>query len=40
MFKKLRNETKKALTKVGAFIEASLEATGEILDDISDIDFD
>ena len=40
MFKKLQNKTKKALTKVGAFVEASIEAMGELVDDISDIDFD
>lgn len=40
MFKKLQNKTKKALTKVGAFVEASIEVVGELVDDISDIDFD
>lgn len=40
MFKRLWNKTKKALTKVGAFIEASIEAVGELIDDIPDIDFD
>jgi hypothetical protein len=40
MFKRLQNKTKKALTKVGAFIEASIEAIGELVDDISDTDFD
>ena len=40
MFKRLRNKTKKALTKVGAFIKASIEAVGELIDDIPDIDFD
>jgi len=40
MFKRLQSKTKKALTKVGAFIEASIEAVGEVVDDIPDIDFD
>ena len=40
MFEKLQNKTKKALTKVGAFIEASIEVIGELVDDISDTDFD
>ena len=39
MFKRLRNKTKKALTKVGAFIEASIEAIGGELVD-GDINFD
>ena len=38
MFKRLQSKTKKALTKVGAFIEASIEAVGELID--ADIDFD
>lgn len=40
MFKSLQSKAKKALTKVGAFIEASMEAVGEVVDDISDLDFD
>jgi hypothetical protein len=40
MFKRLQNKTKKALTKVGAFIEAFIEAVGELIDDVPDIDFD
>jgi len=40
MFKRLQSKTKKALTKVGAFIEAFAESVGELLDDIPDIDFD
>lgn len=40
MFKNLRSKTKKALAKVGAFIEASMEAVEEVVDDIPDIDFD
>ena len=38
MFKRLQNKTKKALAKVGAFIEASAEVVGELVD--GDIDFD
>lgn len=38
MFKRLQNKTKKALTKVGAFIEASAEVIGELVD--ADTDFD
>lgn len=40
MFKRLQSKTKKALAKVGAFIEASVEVAGELVDDIPDIDFD
>ena len=40
MFKNLQSKTKKALAKVGAFIKASVEVTGELVDDIPDIDFD
>ena len=40
MFKKLKSKTKKALTKVGAFIEASVEVAGDLVDDLPDIDFD
>lgn len=40
MFKKLQNKSKKALTKVGAFIEAFAESVGELINDIPDIDFD
>lgn len=40
MFKNLQSKAKKALTKVGAFIEASIEVVGEVVDDIPDMDFD
>lgn len=40
MFKSLQSKTKRALAKVGALIEASMEAVGELVDDIPDIDFD
>ena len=40
MFDKLKNKTKKALTKVGAFIETVVEITGEGFDDFPDLDFD
>lgn len=40
MFRNLQNKAKKALTKVGAFIEASIEVIGEVVDDIPDMDFD
>ena len=40
MFKKLKSKTKKALIKVGAFIEASVEVAGDLVDDLPDIDFD
>ena len=40
MFERLQDKTKKALAKVGAFIEASTEVVGELIDDVSDIDFD
>lgn len=40
MFKSLQSKTKRALAKVGALIEASMEVVGELVDDIPDIDFD
>lgn len=40
MFKNLQSKAKKVLTKVGAFIEASIEVVGEVVDDIPDLDFD
>ena len=40
MFKNLQSKTKKVLAKVGAFIEASVEAMEDFIDDIPDIDFD
>jgi hypothetical protein len=40
MFKNLKSKTKKALAKVGAFIEASVEIAGEVVDDLPDLDFD
>lgn len=40
MLKRLQSKIKKALTKVGAFIEASAETVGELIDDIPDINFD
>ena len=40
MFKNLRSKTKKALAKVGAIIEASVEVAGEVVDDLPDLDFD
>ena len=40
MFESLQNKTKKALTKVGAFIEASAEVVEELIDGISGMDFD
>jgi hypothetical protein len=40
MFKNLQSKTKKALTKVGALLEASMEVVEEVVDDIPDLDFD
>ena len=40
MFKSLQSNAKRALAKVGALIEASIEVVGELVDDISNIDFD
>ena len=40
MFKRLQSKIKEALTKVGAFIEASAEAVEELIDGISGMDFD
>lgn len=40
MFKNLQSKAKKALMKVGAFIEASMEVVGEVVDDIPNLDFD
>lgn len=38
MFRNLRSKTKKALTKVGALLEAFAETVGDLVDD--DLDFD
>jgi hypothetical protein len=40
MFKRLKTKTKETLTKVGAFIEATVEIIGEGIDDFPDLDFD
>lgn len=40
MFNILKNKTKRALAKVGALVEASMEIIGELVGDIPDIDFD
>lgn len=40
MFERLQTKIKKALMKVGAFIEASAEAIEELIDGISGMDFD
>lgn len=40
MFKNLQSKAKKALTKVGAFIEATIETIEEGIDDFPDLDFD
>jgi hypothetical protein len=40
MFKKLQNKTKKALKEVRALFKTLGEIVGEIVDGITDIDFD
>ena len=40
MFDILTDKAKKVLTKVGAFIEATIETIGEGIDDFPDLDFD
>ena len=40
MFDILTNKAKRVLTKVGAFIEATVEIIGEGIDDFPDMDFD